>query len=331
MKHVSILLLEDVNLGSLENARQGFLEANEYMASKGKSPLFDVQLVGISEEIKLNGGHYVIKPDRVLKEMLQTDIIIVPPVKNCTPESFSANAAFAPWIAQQYALGSEVASLCLGAFILGLSGLLDGRDCVTHWNAAEQFQRLFPKSRVISDKIITDDKGIYTGGGAFSSANLVLYLIEKNAGREVAVYCSKLFQIDMNRSSQIPFAIFTGQKGHTDEEIKSVQAFIENNYAKKISVDDLCEKFFIGRRTFERRFKKATSNTVVEYVQRVRVEAAKRELEKGRKTINEVMYLVGYTDTHAFRQVFKKYAGLTPMAYKEKYTSLHPLTFSAKA
>lgn len=329
MKHVSILLLNDVNLGSLENARQGFLEANHFLSTQGKPPYFEVELVGVSDEVHLNNGLYLARPDNLVHKVAHTDLIIIPPVQHNILESLDANSKFIPWINEQYQAGAEVVSLCLGAFILGATGLLDGRDCVTHWKAAGQFQKLFPKSKLITDKLITDDRGIYTGGGAFSSANLVLYLIEKYAGRDTAIYCSKIFQIDMGRHTQTPFTIFTGQKDHPDDDIKKVQLYIEQHYEERISVNDLCRKFFMGRRTFERRFKKATGNTIVEYVQRVRVEAAKRELEKSRKTVNEVMFEVGYSDTQAFRQVFKKYAGLAPVAYRERYASLVSQALSA--
>jgi transcriptional regulator GlxA family with amidase domain len=147
----------------------------------------------------------------------------------------------------------------------------------------------------------------------------MLHLIEKFAGRNVAVFCSKLFQIDMDRASQSPFVIFQGQKDHEDEPVKKAQEFIEKNVSEKITVDQLATMFAVGRRNLERRFKKATSNTIAEYIQRVKMEAAKKHLETSRKNINEVMYDVGYSDTKAFRTIFKKVTGLSPMEYRNKY------------
>ena len=113
--------------------------------------------------------------------------------------------------------------------------------------------------------------------------------------------------------------IFQGQKDHEDNEVIAVQDFIENNYENTIRVDELAEKVALSRRTLERRFKKATSNTVSEYIQRVKVEAAKRDLETSRKNVNEVMYQVGYSDTKSFRNTFKKITGLTPIDYRNKF------------
>ncbi|MBK6265152.1 helix-turn-helix domain-containing protein [Marivirga sp. S37H4] len=319
MKHVSILLLNDVNLGSMENARQGFLEANEYLKAHGKPEAFQVELVGLTTAVKLSKGLYAVRPDKLISEVIHTDMLIIPPVQHDVAQALQENAAFIPWIISKYRAGAEVVSLCLGAFILGSTGLLNGKDCVTHWKAAHQFQKLFPQTRLMADKLLTDEDGIYTGGGAFSSANLILYLIEKNIGREAAVFCSKIFQVDLGRDSQSPFIIFTGQKDHPDEGVKTLQTYIERNYQEKISVSNLCKHHGIGRRTLERRFKKATGNTVVEYLQRVKVEAAKRELEKGFKTVGEVMFDVGYSDDKSFRNVFRKYSGMSPVDYRMRY------------
>jgi transcriptional regulator GlxA family with amidase domain len=319
MKHVSILLLHQVNLGGLENARQGLLEANEYLRLKGKAPMFHVNLVGLVPEVSLNNGLYTVKPDKLLKDTAKTDIIIIPPVTADMAISIRENSGFFSWIRSQYAMGAEVVTLCLGAFILGSTGLLDGKRCVTHWKAAADFQKLFPNTKLQADNLLTDENGIYTGGGAFSSANLILYVIEKMVNREAAVYCSKIFQIDMGRNSQSPFIIFKGQKDHPDVEVIDIQEYVEMNFENKITVDDLCERFNMVRRTMERRFKQATGNTVLEYIQRVRVEAAKRNLEKTRKTVSEIMHEVGYSDSKSFRDIFKKYAGISPVDYKNKY------------
>jgi transcriptional regulator GlxA family with amidase domain len=229
------------------------------------------------------------------------------------------NKDFFPWITKQHAAGAEVASLCVGAFLLAATGLLSGKKCSTHWSAIDEFKQLFPEVELVSEKIITDENGIYSSGGANSFWNLLLYLLEKYTSREMAVLFSKYYEIEIDRFSQSPFIMFTGQNSHNDEPVKKAQAFIEKNIGDKISVEDLASKFAIGRRNFERRFKKATSNTPVEYIQRVKIEAAKKSLEVSRKNITEVMYDVGYSDTKAFRMVFKKITGMSPIDYRNRY------------
>ncbi|MBN1986012.1 MAG: helix-turn-helix domain-containing protein [Prolixibacteraceae bacterium] len=306
----------------MENARQAFLEANECLKSKGETPLFDVKVVGIDSPVQTCDGLYHIEADRLIGEQAETDLIIIPPLRGNLADGIRQNSAFLPWIQKQYRSGAQVASLCLGAFVLAATGLLDGKLCVTHWKSSEEFKKLFPQVKLVSDRILTDEAGIYTGGGAFSSANLVVYLIEKYADREVAIYCSKVFQVDWGRRSQTPFVIFNGQKTHDDEEIKQAQVLIEKRYRERISVNEIIEDIGIGRRTFERRFKKETGNTVMEYIQRVKVEAAKRELEKGYKTVNEVMFEVGYQDNKAFRNVFRRYSGMSPSDYRLKFVKV---------
>lgn len=320
MKHVSILLLEQVNLAGLENARLGLQEANFFSEEEGGRQIFDIQIVGVQKKVKVYDGLYTAHSEALISDVEHTDVIIIPPVHPRLDAAVFRNESFFSWIKDQYHNGAEVVSLCLGAFILAGTGLLNGRDCVTHWRAEEAFSTHFPGVNVVSDKLLTDQDGLYTGGGAFTSANLILYFIEKIAGRKCAVYCSKVFQIDMGRQSQSPFIIFKGQYSHGDQTILQIQQYFEEKFSEKISIEEICRKFGVARRTLERRFKKATANSPLEYLQRVRVEAAKKILEEGGKTINETVYAVGYNDIKTFRELFKKLTGITPNEYKLKFS-----------
>ena len=319
MKHISILVPKRAILGSLEGSRQLFTQVNQFFASRDMKPIFDVHLVGLADETALCGGLFLAKPDKTIDEVDRTDLIIIPAVDGDLQSAIEANKAFCPWLVKQYNQGAEIASLCLGAFLLASTGLLDGRRCATHWMAENQFRRMFPDVTLVTEKVITDEHGLYSSGGAFSYLNLILYLIEKFAGREMAVLAAKVFAIEIAREDQLSFIIFQGQKDHDDEQIRKAQEFIEANFQEKITVDQLANRFAIGRRNLERRFKKATSNTVVEYIQRVKMEAAKYNLESSRENVNEVMYKVGYTDTKAFRNTFKRITGLSPVQYRSKF------------
>lgn len=318
MKRISILVTKGAILGNIEGPRQVFTEVNQLLASMGKPPMFEIQLAGLKKESSLNDGLYTITTEPV-KNIKKTDLVIIPAMYGNLQKAVEDNKEFIPWIVEQYKSGAEVASLCLGAFLLASTGLLEGRKCATHWLAANHFRRMFPEIDLVEDKIITDESGIYSSGGAYSSLNLILYLVEKYVSREAAVFCSKAFQIDIQRDSQSPFMIFNGQKEHEDEPIKKAQEFIETNFHNKITVDQLASMIALSRRNLERRFKKATANTVVEYIQRVKIEAAKKKLETGQKNISEVMYKVGYSDPKAFRVIFKKITGLSPVQYRSKY------------
>jgi transcriptional regulator GlxA family with amidase domain len=319
MKHISILVPKGAILGSLEGSRQLFTQVNDFFRAKGEAPLFKVQLVGLTKETPLSGGLFTANTDLLLKDVPKTDLIIIPAIDGDIKEAIDKNREFIPWIIQQYKSGAEVASLCLGAFLLASTGLVNGRKCATHWMAANSFRTMFPEVTLVTEKIITDEKGIYSSGGAFSYLNLILYLIEKYAGRDMAILAAKVFAIEIERDNQLSFTIFQGQKEHEDEPIKKAQEYIEKNFQDKITVDQIASMLALGRRNLERRFRKATSNTVVEYMQRVKIEAAKVSLETSRENVNEVMYKVGYTDTKAFRTTFKKITGLSPIQYRNKY------------
>lgn len=319
MKTVSILVPETAVIEAIADPHYMFRAVNMFLQSAGQEPLFKVELVGMKKEVKLNGAAFTVHTDRLLSEIDTTDLIFIPAISGDIQTALQLNEGMIPWIIEQHHKGAEVASLCIGAFLLASTGLLNGKKCSTHWNAANDFRAMFPEVELVDGSIITEEQGIYSSGGANSYWSLLLYLVEKMTNRDTAILASKYFAVDIDRDSQSAFMMFTGQKGHSDTEIIKAQEFIEGHYMEKISVDELADRLMIGRRSFERRFKKATNNTVIEYIQRVKVEAAKRSFESSRKNINEVMFDVGYTDTKAFRTVFKKITGLTPVEYRNKY------------
>ncbi len=320
MKHVSILIPRGhtsvVNIGG---THQIFNQVNGILAEKGRKPVFDVHLVGLEKEIPQSTGIFSVTADSLIGDIKDTDLIIIPAIHDTPEKARELNSEFIPWIIEQYKNGAEVASLCVGAFFLAATGLLNGKQCATHWMHADNFRNLYPEVELVDEKIMTEEDGIYTSGGAYVFTNLLLYLIEKYAGREVAIIASKAFSIDIDRDNQSAFIIFEGQKDHEDEEVIKAQKFIEDNYEETIRVDDLADKLAVSRRTLERRFKKATCNTITEYIQRVKIEAAKKDLESSRKNVNEVMYEVGYSDTKSFRNLFRRITGLTPIEYRNKY------------
>ena len=320
MKHLTIIVPEGQNnLSSIVGAYKIFSRANEYWKQTGRKELFTIQLAGISKKVEFYDGLFTVKPHVNVSAITKTNLIIIPSLNHNYYETVKKNKWLISWIAKQYKEGAEIASICTGAFMLAASGLLDGKSCSTHWSAAENFRQMFPKVKLQTDKLITDEKGIYTNGGAYSFLNLLIYLVEKYYDRQTAIFCAKVFQIEIDRHSQSAFTIFTGQKLHGDEMVKKAQEYIENRFREKISFEELSSRLFVSRRTFDRRFTKATSNTPVEYLQRVKVETAKKELETSRKTINEVMYEVGYSDVKAFREVFRNITGISPLEYRNKY------------
>ncbi|GAB3262458.1 helix-turn-helix domain-containing protein [Larkinella harenae] len=316
MKHLTIIVPDGQSdlssIASIIGAYEIFASANSYWQESGRKALFQIELAGISAKAEFYNGLFSIKPQTHISAIRQTNLIIIPSLARNFQKAVNGNKLLIDWIEKHYKNGAEVASICTGAFMLASAGLLDGRKCSTHWSAADTFRRLFPNVHLQSDQLITDENGLYTNGGAYSFLNLLIYLIEKYYDRPTAIYCAKVFQIEIDRQSQSAFTIFTGQKQHSDELVKKAQAYIETRLDEKLSMAQLSAQFAVGRRNFDRRFIKATGNTPVEYAQRVKMEAAKKALETSRKTINEVMYEVGYSDVKAFREYFEKLPAYRP-------------------
>jgi transcriptional regulator GlxA family with amidase domain len=324
MRHLTIIVPQgENNLSSIVGVFKIFSRANEYWkesrSRRNGKELFEIQLAGLSKEVDFYDGLFTVKPHTNIAGIKKTDLIIIPSLNHHYEKAIEGNQALIKWITRQYKGGAEVASICTGAFLLASTGLLNGKSCSTHWSVTNHFRRMFPEVNLQTDKLITDENGIYTNGGAYSFLNLVIYLIEKYYDRQTAIFCSKIFQIEIDRYSQSAFTVFTGQKMHGDEMVRKAQEYLERKLHERITIDNLSSRFAIGRRTFDRRFIKATGNTPVEYSQRVKIESAKKAFETTRKTVNEVMYDVGYSDMKAFREIFRKITGISPLEYRNKY------------
>ncbi|NJN27480.1 MAG: helix-turn-helix domain-containing protein [Cyclobacteriaceae bacterium] len=316
MKRISLIAPEgEFSIVNLDLSRQLFQWVND----NSPTAIFDIEIIGLSPEVKPTGQIYSVKTDRLVHEVRQTDVVIIPATFGNPEEVLKMNQELVPWIMKQYNSGADLVSMCVGAFFLGSMGLLDGKRCSTHWASVNDFKQLYPHAILEDERIVSESDRIFTSGGALAFTNLLIYLMERYAGREIAIMAAKAYMIDIDRVSQSPFAVFTGLKTHQDNEVLKAQEFIESHFQEKFTVDEICKEVGLGRRSFERRFKNSTANTMLEYLQRVRIEAAKKELEHGMKTISQVMYDVGYADTKAFRDVFKRLVGMTPIEYKNRY------------
>ncbi len=323
MKHISILIpignsivdtiIAPYNLLRMANTQYKYLKRIDEDHLK-------IDLVSLNLEPVLYNRLFQVSPTKTINDIFKTDLIIVSAIDGNLEKAVERNRDYIPWIRKQRIENeSEIASLCKGAILLAETGLLNGKSCATHWTAHDFFKKKYPKINLIPEKIISEDNGIYSSGGAYSFLNFIIYLIERLCGRETAIWCSKVSEVDFDREDQSHFFIFKGQKEHNDDSIKQAQIFIENNFEDKLNIDDIARMVNISNRNFLRRFKKATSDTPLVYIQRVKIEAAKKKLESSTLNIQEVMYGVGYNDEKAFRNTFRKYTGLSPLEYRSKY------------
>jgi transcriptional regulator GlxA family with amidase domain len=248
------------------------------------------------------------------------DLLIVPAMSsNRIEEVVRGQARMIEWLKQQYKAGTELASICVGSFLLAATGLLDGRRATTNWLFADMFRKHYPRVILEDDKVIVDQGKIYTCGGAFSFTTFMIYLIEKFCGHDVAITASKILMINVHQQPQTSFSIFQFQTNHADEAIARVQQYMEKNYNKSITMTQMAGISSMSPRNLIRRFEQATSNTPLEYLQRFRIENAKKMLENRNDGIEQVAMKCGYEDMSFFRKVFKRHVGMTPSEYKEKY------------
>jgi transcriptional regulator GlxA family with amidase domain len=190
--------------------------------------------------------------------------------------------------------------------------------------AVDIFRKMFPKVDLVPDKIITDEQRLFCAGGSTSFFNLVIYLVEKYCGHDIAVLLSKSMLIDMDKAPQSAYAIFSGQKEHGLDDILKVQSFIEENVNSSIKIDDLVKLTALSRRSFIRKFKGATGNTPKDYIQRVKVEWARKKLEYENIDIQQISYFLSYKDSGTFSKIFKKHIGISPNAYRNKFKKMIP-------
>jgi len=321
MLSVALLVPHGAALPGLEQARQGLLVANAHRRERGLPAAFDVFCLAATPTVSLDGGRLQVRADRTLADTGPIELALVPPVHGPLGEVLPANGALVDWLRGHYQAGGMVGSLCMGAALVAEAGLLDGRQAAVHWGVCAAYGRQFPRVRWLAEQVVHQDGRLYTSGGASSSAQLILRLIEQYAGRDVAIWCAKWFQLDWQRTSQLPYTIFSGPRHHTDELVAAVQDYLELHYAHRQGIEQLASRFTVTRRTLERRFRQATGHTLGEYLQRIRIEAAKQRLETTRRSVSEVMGEVGYLDDKSFREVFRKHCGMSPMAYRARYAS----------
>jgi transcriptional regulator GlxA family with amidase domain len=325
MKNVYILVYEDAVLSSTAAPIDILTRTNAILAQAGRGPAFSVELV--SEKVKniQLSDPAQFNCQRTLAEVPpkssghHSALIVVPAFGGDWETVFSKNLASVEWLKQHYAVGTEIASLCRGSYFLAEAGLLNGKPCTSHWNAIDDMRRRYPDIQLQSDVVVTDQGGTYTGGGAFSSLNLILYLVEKFCGHDIGIKVSKNFSIHRDHISQAHFSVFRGLNQHGDTEVLKAQSYIEKHFQHDISVEQVAEHSNMSKRNFIRRFKQATQYTPLEYIQKVKVEAAKKRLEDSQQSIQTLMYEVGYNDSKTFRDVFKRLTGVTPQAYRQKY------------
>ncbi len=292
---------------------------------EGANKKIDCQIVTIDNKPVVGYNGVQIMPTQLLDPDNTPDVIIVSAtvevVVDCCGEDIELEQKdeIKQWLVSCKNQGTLISSFCTGSFLLASSGLLAGKVATTHWRSADLFRRVFPYIRLNSDQLLVDNGDVICSGGSMAYIDMVLYLIERYISKEVASDSAKLIVFDPVREKQSPYVTFKAQKGHDDQAILKAQEWLEGHFDQEISIDTLADQVGLGSRTFKRRFKLATGETPISYLQRIRIEMAKQRLENTTDNINKIIWSVGYEDISSFRQLFKRFTGLTPKDYRQKF------------
>ncbi len=318
MIHLGLILTRQYRLLSVAAILDVFESVNSFYRMEGRQVPFDISVISQDGEgvQQTFSGYSVVTP----QSSGHFDLVMIPAFS--TPDIKSAvseNGGYIPWLRERFEAGTEIATFCTGAFLLGATGLLNGRQATTHIDACQAFKASFPEVRLLEDKIVTGDSGLFTSGGATSSFHLLLHLIQGFCGKDVAVRTAKIFAVDMDRVNQSYFGTFIPVQDHNDELVAMTQKKIEEAYHNACTIEEMIRDVPASRRNIARRFKQVTGITPIEYLQKTRIEAAKRLLEQTNQQMIEVMLNTGYNDPKAFRKIFRKTVGMTPTGYRAKF------------
>lgn len=246
------------------------------------------------------------------------DVLILPPSLD-SPAMAGIAAPYLDWLRDRHAAGTILASVCAGAFLLGETGLLDDRPSTTHWILEDQFRDRFPRVPLDVDRLLIDGGQILTAGGVMSWTDLCLRLVERLRGAEVMTQTARFLLVDPPGREQRYYSIFSPRMGHGDVAVLEVQRWLQETEARDISLATLATRAGLERRTFLRRFRKATGMTTSEYGQRLRVSKACELLQFSTLTIEQIAWETGYADPGAFRKIFARFIGLTPGEYRQRF------------
>jgi transcriptional regulator GlxA family with amidase domain len=259
-------------------------------------------------------------PIKSIKSDFTADMVLIPSFTTSNiKETISKNQMYIPWIQDQVRAGAEIASFCTGAFLLASTGLLNGRSATTHVDVCGALAASFPSILVKPDQTVIADGKCYTSGGSTSTFQLLVLLVQKYCGNDIAVRIAKIFAIDLDRYPQSYFSTFRPNYTHNDDLVMRVQREIEANYFDINTIDDVIKDLPASRRDFVRRFKKVIRIPPIEYLQHIRIETAKRQLEQTNHSITEIIFDTGYADPKSFRKIFHKLVGMKPMDYRDKF------------
>ncbi|RLU03881.1 MAG: helix-turn-helix domain-containing protein [Ketobacter sp.] len=287
-----------------------------YLTGADFEPRFTVQVASLDGRPVLTRTGLKIEVDVAILDADEPDVILVTSCGEAIESCLQLSAPVIPWLQQQSERGALIGSVCTGMVLLAAAGLLDGKRATTHWGMIDRVRRCFPSVHMEPDQLYIEQGNIITAGGGYAGNDLALYLVEKLCGKEMARQCANALLLDLGRSSQSMYAGIMHHRMHNDERVQSIQQWMEQHFASEIKLDELARQYGMSPRNFKRRFTDASGETPLNYLQKIRVEAAKQLLENSASQVEQVAEQVGYRDVNHFRRLFKRHAGMTPARFR---------------
>ena len=312
-------------VGLMDIFRQaGSLLQDEHSGSKEKK--IHVKLASVDGKPILCQNNIHLNVHCAVKDIQDADIFIITSIHN-VENALPGNRKMIDWLKKQHRKGTILISICTGAFLLAETGLLNGKEATTHWSLAGIFQERYPAITIKPEKLIINHNNIYCAAGSGSATDLAYYLLENYLGHSLAARTAKFFLHDFRRVSQYAYTIYETKTDHNDTQINTVQKWINKNLHEPITISQLSDIACMTQRTFERRFKKAISDSPQVYIQRLKVERAKQQLETTDLSFEEIAYNLGYKNSGSFRKIFMKWVALLPSEYKVRFQSYRQSSF----
>ena len=322
-RHVSLLALPDAVISTLTGIFDVMNGASLMGLGSKEAPPFAVEIVGETRgPLRLASG-VPIDVQRSIDDIDTTDIVIVPSVLlKALSWQKERYPRLVTWLQRMYDRGALLCSACSGIFLLAETGLFNGKDATVHFGYARAFEALYPDVSIHPERVLViagRREELISSGASTTWHDLVLYLIARHAGATIAQELARVFALQWHQDGLAPYIVFEGKTDHGDGEILSAQQWLSRNFAVAHPVEEMIKRSKLAERTFKRRFASATGWPAMEYVQRLRIEDAKRRLERTDAPVDEVSWRVGYEDPAFFRRLFKRITGLAPAAYRKRF------------
>ncbi len=330
---VGILIHPNCSIWSASAAMEILKRANrvwKYInGNTEKLKFFDVRYVTSSKSTFNNLFNLNDQTETIFNNVV-FDLIIIPALKteddqiltnpfDVLDQKLSESHDSINWIKKQYFKQTKLVSFCSGMLLLAEAGLLSKREVTTHWSLKHYINKKFPEISMDLSKSFIEYEDIIIGGSSISNIPLIIGIIEKYMDKITATAISKIFFTHNPEYCISLNTININDIPHTDQKIQEVQSYIKQNLYKIITIDEIADYIKLNKRTLSRRFKNATGDTPINYINKLKVERAKYLIAFEKKSFDEISFSLGYQDTSSFRKIFIKQAGVNPKVYKSRF------------